>query len=160
MPYTLTNGASTKIVDSNIQKDELVRQGWTVADGSAEANLPFNQEDKVTNPTLGAFKGVGRAGEAPGTLAEACLKATEGTDQATYEFLIDTMRKGEGIVPAGSTEVNVVSALPGAAASGYVNKTYVLTARDTTYSKDPGVYYVEVGGTELNPTYTWAAVGE
>jgi hypothetical protein len=160
MAFTLTNGASTKVVDSAIQRDELVAMGWTESGSAHATNLPWNSADNVTNPTTGAFKGVGRSGEAYGSIGEAAIAATEGVSQAQYEALMMIARDYGDAVPNSSTYsggLEVVTSLGTADSSAYsAAKVKVLKVKDTTANKDPGVYVVERGGTSGSYTYAWA----
>ena len=138
MAYTMTNGVNTKVVSSDAQKDELIAHGWTVASGSA-SETSYDVHD-YTNPTPRTFKGVGLNGQKAGSLAAVAIAATEGADQPTYEYLMKLAREHGEETPAAaySTGFKVVSALPGSSQSA--TTVYVLTAYDSTNSKQPGLY--------------------
>ena len=137
MAFTLTNGAATKVVEAAWQKDELIQRGWKLQGGTAGTATDIHN---FTNPTPKDFKGVGFAGETPGSFAYVAKAATEGATQPQYEALADIANKYGDMVPDATTYTKgivTVATLPSQPDAATV---YLLTAKDAATGTMPGVY--------------------
>ena len=138
MAFTLTNGAATKVVEAEWQKDELVRRGWHLqAGGTAGTATDIHN---FTNPTPKDFKGVGFAGETPGSFAYAAKAGTEGATQAQYDALADIANKYGNTVPDSKTYTKGIVTVATLPASGDTATVYLLTVKDAVKGTLPGAY--------------------
>jgi hypothetical protein len=138
MSFTLTNGAATKVVEAEWQKDELIQRGWHLkAGGTAGTATDIHN---FTNPTPKDFKGVGFAGETPGSFAYAAKAATEGATQPQYEALADIANKYGDMVPDAKTYTKGIETVATLPSTGDAAKVYLLTVKDTAKGTMPGAY--------------------
>jgi hypothetical protein len=142
MGFILKNGAATKVVNAEWQRDELIQRGWELVGGTAGTETDIHN---YTNPTPKDFKGVGFEGEAPGSIAYVAKAATEGATQAQYAGLKAIINKYGDAVPNAETYTKGITTVTTLPSTGDTATVYLLTVKDAAKGITPGAYVYSGG---------------
>lgn len=142
MAYTMKKGGAVKIVDTDIQKRELLDNGFKVVSGSVTSgktnvlgSKPYMRES-VSNSGNINFRGTGYDGEPLDSLGYIAKKAEPGIADANFPPLYELQR-----VPEDAdvfTSVEFVAELPDPAVA---NVIYILSAADGTKAQGTAWYF-------------------